>query len=273
MKNNYFEGFYFKHQKGENTLCIIVGKAGANEFIQVITNDNSWYVPYIKGNSFTPEGIKLNIKTDELTLAGEIAYHDLSPIKYDIMGPFKFFPMECKHGIISMYHTLHGSVTLNGRLLDFNGGIGYIEKDSGYSFPESYIWIQANDFTNINNASIMASAASIPFFGFRFKGCICIVNLCSKEYRLATYLGAKIIKCAPHELLIKQGRHKLLVTINNESGNILKAPQNSSMSRTITETASCNATFKFFVDNDKLFILHSPHASFEYEDFCSGFMV
>ena len=81
MKNNYFEGFYFKHQKGENTLCIIVGKAGANEFIQVITNDNSWYVPYIKGNSFTPEGIKLNIKTDELTLAGEIAYHDLSPIK------------------------------------------------------------------------------------------------------------------------------------------------------------------------------------------------
>ena len=77
------------------------------------------------------------------------------------MGPFKYFPMECRHGIISMRHTLEGRLKLNGKEIDFTNGLGYIEKDSGRSFPSSYVWVQANDFDE--PCSIMASVADIPF--------------------------------------------------------------------------------------------------------------
>ena len=265
MKNNYFEGYYFKHQKGQNTLCIIVGKSNSGEFIQVITNNRSWHIPYIKeGNIFTDSGIKLNIKTQQLTLIGQISYHNLSPIKYDIMGPFKTLPMECKHGIVSMYHKLDGKVILNGAPLDFTDGIGYIEKDSGTSFPSSYVWIHANDFKE-GNTSIVASVATIPFLGFNFRGCICVVYLKGKEYRLATYLGAKIIVCNKNELLIKQGKYKLYIKIENIDGQKLKAPSNGIMIRNITEAASCKALFKFYIGHKQLVTLNSQQASFEYE--------
>ena len=55
----------------------------------------------------------------------------MSPNKdIDRMGPFKYFPMECRHRIISMRHTLEGRLKLNGKEIDFTNGLGYIEKDS-----------------------------------------------------------------------------------------------------------------------------------------------
>ena len=92
--NNFFEGYYYKHQNGENILCIIVGKSSSEEFIQVITKDFSCSIPFIGDNFFSQKGIKLNIQTEKLSLKGEISYENLTPIKYDIMGPFKYFPME-----------------------------------------------------------------------------------------------------------------------------------------------------------------------------------
>ena len=31
--------------------------------------------------------------------------------------------------------------------IDFTNGVGYIEGDSGTSFPESYVWVHCNDFS------------------------------------------------------------------------------------------------------------------------------
>ena len=47
----YFEGWYFKHQWGEETLALIPGfsapKTGARgAFLQVIGRDGSWFIPY-----------------------------------------------------------------------------------------------------------------------------------------------------------------------------------------------------------------------------------
>ena len=59
------------------------------------------------------------------------------------MGPFRFLPgMECSHGVISMGHALEGTLTLNGAVLDFAGGTGYVETDRGRSFPSAYLWTQ-----------------------------------------------------------------------------------------------------------------------------------
>lgn len=271
--SNYFDGYYYKHQKGSQTLCLIVGKSNSEKFIQVITNDFSVKVPFQKGNHFSKKGVVLDIETKGFSLIGKIRYGELAPIKYDIMGPFRFFPMECRHGIISMRHRLNGKVILNGEVMDFTGGTGYIEKDSGRSFPSSYTWIQANEFVKCRSkfkpesdpCSIMAAVAKIPFMGMYFRGCICVIQYRGREYRLATYLGVRVISCTPCRIVLKQGKYWLEIRIKKHESHKLRAPQDGEMTRTILEAASCRAEFIFGVRGRCLFHLYSENASFEWE--------
>ena len=43
--------------------------------------------------------------------------------------------MECSHGIVSLYHKLRGTLTINGEEIDFQDGVGYIETYSRQLFP------------------------------------------------------------------------------------------------------------------------------------------
>lgn len=260
---NYFEGHYYKHQKGDRTLCVIAGRTESERFIQIITNDFSKKVPYTEGNTFSEKGLRLNISEPGITLVGQIRYGRLHPIKYDIMGPFQFFPMECSHGIVSMYHRLEGQVELNGERIDFTGGKGYIEMDSGRSFPSSYTWIQANDFSK--PYSIMAAVAEIPFCGMHFRGCICVIWYRGREYRFATYLGVKVRVCRPGRIVLTQGKYRLDIKIRAEKGYSLSAPQNGEMTRMIIENPSCMAEFIFYAGKKRLFHLCSRQAGYEYE--------
>lgn len=46
------------------------------------------------------------------------------------MGPFSFVPfMEYYHGILSMDHNIEGSLEHNGKIISFDQGKGYMEKD------------------------------------------------------------------------------------------------------------------------------------------------
>lgn len=260
---HYFEGTYYKHQKKGRTLCVIVGRCDNEKFIQVITDDFSAKVPFTRGNYFSKKGITLNIHAKEFTLHGTIKYYDLSPIKYDIMGPFRFFPMECRHEINSMSHRLEGTVWFNEEEIDFTGGKGYMEGDSGSSFPSSYVWVHANDFKE--PCSIVASVAKIPFCGLHFRGCICVIHYRGREYRLATYLGVRVLTCTENRIVLRQGRYRLEIEVCSLNGQALRAPQNGKMVRTIREEASCPAQFHFYEKGIPLFHLYSRHASFEYE--------
>lgn len=261
--NQFFQGYYFKHQKGAETLSLIAGRSDSNRFIQIITQNGSWQTAMTKGNHFSKQGVKLDIRTSDLVLTGKISYQDLSPIRYDIMGPFQFFSMECRHGIVSMNHRLKGSVTFNGRNIDFTGGKGYIEKDSGRSFPSSYAWIQANDFRE--DCSIMAAVAEIPVFSFKFRGCICVIHYRKREYRFATYLGVRILSCTGETMILKQGNYQLHIQIYANNKYRLSAPRNGKMSRRIMESASCPAEYILYKGNCQIFHLFSYHTSFEYE--------
>jgi hypothetical protein len=277
----HFEGRYYKHQTkfsndgGINSLAIIPGRASDGAFIFVVADKESYHISFplteyqkcdgelrIGGNIFSSDGISLDIQSPEISLSGELVYTNPTPIRGDIMGPFRFFPMECRHGIISMSHLLQGAVILNGETSDFGGGKGYIESDSGRSFPTGYTWIQCNAFDA--DCSIMASVARIPFYGLRFWGCICVVWLNGKEYRLATYRGVKIIRCERGIIELKQGKYRLSISIDERGGHKLPAPQFGKMSRFIRETLSCPAHFQFTEGDKCLFEGKSDFASYEY---------
>ena len=270
-----FEGWYYKHQTKDHTLALIPGRAKDHAFLQVVTDQKAYNITYplsayqrgdtlqIGGNAFSRHAAKLDIHHPDLTLKGELHYGPLSPIRGDIMGPFRHFPMECHHGILSMDHSLSGTLTLSETPIDFTGGRGYIESDSGCSFPAGYTWVQCNDFDA--NCSIMAAVAKIPFYGLKFWGTICVVFFNGREYRLATYKGVKILRCEPGIIELKQGKYHLSVTVEVRPGQSLPAPTSGKMSRRIRETLSCPAHFRFTEGSHVLFEGKSERASYEYE--------
>lgn len=274
-----FYGWYFKCQSGTQTFAIIpaVHQEGKKRTcsIQLITEDDTWTISYpfesfrkkgnnilIGENRFGAKGLRLAVNTPELTVTGNLKFGPLSPLKYDIMGPFALVPfLECRHSVWSMKHSVCGSVCINRQEFTFQNGWGYWEGDRGRSFPKEYLWTQSC----FPNGSIMLSVADIPIAGLRFTGIIGIVLWRGKEYRLATYLGARAVQLKGKRIRIVQGRLKLEVRLLQENGRPLKAPARGVMSRTIHESASCKVFYRFQRGKDTLFSFQTDRASFEYE--------
>lgn len=282
----YFEGWYLKHQNMGKTVVFIpaihADKQGNwSASIQVITNNGAWNFTYPIGmckiqkgrlgikigtNIFSEKGINVDICTHEISVRGKLLYSKLQGIEKDIMGPFRKVPcMQCNHGVISMAHELRGSLFVNGHKLEFTGGRGYIETDWGTSFPESYLWSQCG-FGGSKKNSIMASVADVPFLGSSFRGCICAIHYEGKEYRLATYYGARILEYGIGKITLKQGKMKVQINRISENPFVLQAPAGGTMTRRIKESPSCRVQYRFWIGKKLMFHLLSEDASFEQAD-------
>lgn len=258
-----FCGWYFKCQSEAQTLAIIPASHGKHSSIQLIADEGSWNFTGDTTNCIFGNGdLKLSINGNGLSAVGELKFSKLTPIKYDIMGPFKYVPfMECRHSVLSMLHRVDGTVSVNGTDYVFHNGKGYIEGDRGYSFPSEYAWTQCF----MDDGSLMLSVADIPFAGRHFKGIICVILWSGKEYRLATYLGAKAVKISDGEVVIRQGKYTFSARLIERQNHELKAPVDGDMLRTIHESAACRATYHFEESGRVLFEFETDKASFEFE--------
>lgn len=282
-KHKYFEGWYFKHvsKDKEKVLSIIPGIALDDNriaFIQIINgitgetsfveypiesfkfNKNSFSIQIGK-SFFSEKKILLNIDKGNIKVTGEIAYSNLSRFEGDfkipnVMGWYAYVPgMECKHGLLSMNHELEGELMVNMEKIDFNGGKGYIEKDYGKSFPESWMWLQCNHFEK-EDVSLMISIAKIPWLGNFFIGHLCIIKFGDKVYNLSKYTGAKIVDFKNEgELVFVNVRNKgydLELKITPRVSGELVAPVNGKMNRYIKESIDSIVEVNFKERNGNL---------------------
>lgn len=285
-KRSFFEGWYLKHQNDRTSICFIpafhVSSGGEKSLsIQVITPEYSGSISYpaeqflindeyfsiqIEKNHFSDTGIAVDIQLEDFYVRGSLTYGPLTRLESDIMGPFSHIPfLQCNHGVLSMSHTLHGQLDINGTKVDFSGGTGYIEKDWGTSFPQSYLWTQGC-FSSPDGrpCSVMLSVAHIPLPVFHFTGCICAIWYEGREYRLATYQGVHIRRYTETEVIIEQKQYCLHVKLLSTAARPLQAPSNGDMSRVIHESASCSVRYLFTANEEILFDVTLDHASFEY---------
>ncbi len=283
----YFEGWYLKHQSRDGQSLALIpafhidtaGRRSAS--LQIITNGRSWWLEYpetqfqaaleqfrvrLGPSCFSDQGIVLNIDRDGVSLQGALRYGPFTAIRSDIMGPFSLFAgMQCSHGVISMGHLLEGILNLNGERIDFSGGIGYIETDRGQSFPNRYSWTQCVwDGPQNENGSLMLAIASIPLPVGSFTGCICAILHRGREYRLATYQGARIVEWSPGGAIIRQGKYRLSVELLEGQSRPLRAPVEGGMRRTIRESLCAAVRYCFWNGKDILFQHMDRNASFEY---------
>ncbi len=280
MRNKgYFQGWYFKCCNGDKTVAFIPAyhrsQSKTSASLQVITDDSAYTIPFQKleytekplsvkiGDCvFSEKGISLHLQGGGYRLEGRLCFRSLSPIRYDVMGPFALVPfMQCRHGVYSMSHRIDGQITLNGQPFDFRNGVGYIEGDRGYSFPEQYVWTQCC----FEKGSLMLSVADIPMLGSHFTGIIGVILLNGKEYRIATYLGATVKRIGENAVAVKQGGYEFAAELLQKNAHPLFAPANGEMSRTIHESAACKAHYRLSHKGEVLCDLVSDKASFEFE--------
>ena len=290
----YFEGWYLKHLSADcaHHLVVIPGivlsEDDPHAFIQLIcgTPVRSYYLRFdldsfqssdetfqttIGSNTFSAEGIHLDIEDGELSLQADLHYADLTPIRQtlltpNIMGFFAYLPfMQCYHGLISLEHGLQGEMVLNGQSVSFNGGSGYMEKDWGQSFPKKYIWLQCNQFDS--DITLFVSVAHIPFLGRFFTGCIAVLTIDGREYRFATYNGANhdVTWDSDGVLRIHLQRKSLTLQIlaTPDETNTLKAPRSGGMVGTVLETLSAGLRLQVQQDGDCLLDTSSACAAME----------
>ena len=269
-KKGYFEGWYLKliDASRKNVFALIPGvsigknKADSHVFVQLInavtgrteyfrfafdefSADERKFDVHIGTNHFWDGGVEVDLQNETTSIQTSLRFENIekypvSLLHPGIMGPFSFVPgMECYHGIVNIRHTIVGTMTYNGSLLDMSGGEGYIEKDWGRSFPQAWIWMQANHFA-MQHASFMFSIARIPWLGTTFVGLICFLRTDTGFYRFATYNGSSVHKLEMEGNLIKatlrSPTHTLSFTATYATGGILKAPKNGMMLREIEES-------------------------------------
>lgn len=277
-KKNYFEGWYFKliDKQRKTVMAIIPGISigesleDAHAFIQVIDAvkgkveyfrfafdefhaDKTRMLVTIGRNTFSDNGIKLDLSNENTKISGELNFTEIdrypkSFFSPGIMGPFSFVPgMECYHDVVNISHTINGSLLLNGTKTELTGGEGYIEKDWGDSFPQAWVWVQANHFEE-PGACFMFSVALIPWLGKKFTGLIAFLRTKSGFYKFTTYNGGKIrsIQLGENTLdvTLSNAKYVLSFSTNCPAGGILKAPKNGLMSREIEESITAETTLR-----------------------------
>ncbi|KAJ3306111.1 hypothetical protein HDV03_000345 [Kappamyces sp. JEL0829] len=251
VASNFFEGWYYKtvYPNAAGSLILIPGvfkpdpsiavtdsRTEPHAFVMAFRHPNSLqclyysyplseftftnhrqfgYSLHIGGNSFSHEGMTLDLRVDnlswpttkdreafyskalrermellgvgagsffqpyerrDLAIRGSVQFSDLvrlpsSLYSPGIMGPLGYIPvLECYHGVVSVHHRTSGEVAFYNRdgslesRVDVSRGSGYIEKDHGYNFPKSWIWLQTHSFKKpaSQGSAFMLSIANVP---------------------------------------------------------------------------------------------------------------
>ena len=283
-KKHYFEGWYFKHVTGEPDCAVSfipgVSLAGndSHAFIQINNSytGRSDYVRYplsefkwdnksldltIGTSRFTTNYIIINIRDGDINMNGRIDYSNM--IKYPgsllspgIMGWYSFMPfMECYHGIVSVNHELSGIIISSGTKFNFSKGNGYIEKDWGTSFPESWLWIQSNNFAE-TGTSFSFSVAKIPWLGKFFIGFISFLYFDKRFYMFSTYNRSVVTELTRMSdsisVTVKNRDFTLNIRVFKNSFGVLKAPVSGEMSRSIKESIDSEVHLKLSDKSNKV---------------------
>jgi len=261
----YFEGWYFKVVNApEKKAFAFIPGISMNEsgeklaFIQVLDGrkKTAEFIPF-EASEFKPSEKDFEVtvgrnffSTGQMTLDLPSVIGDLSftgtkgwPNPWyapGIMGPYTFAPfMECNHGIVSMDHSISGSLVINGEEIDFTDGRGYIEKDWGHSFPSAYIWMQSNHFST-PGTSFKASVARIPWLTGNFTGLISGFLHENRLHSFTEYGGGKLTGLKKTdsgiELEFRNRNHILNVSAPAGMATPLAAPVKGMMGGRIEES-------------------------------------
>ncbi|MBN2046409.1 MAG: hypothetical protein JW750_01100 [Anaerolineaceae bacterium] len=283
----FFEGWYFKLVTADqqDAYAVIPGifksadSAESHAFVQVLHGNSGevsiFRYPYeafqadedgafemrIGENHFNLRQIELCLRAEGISIDGRLKFGEtirwpVRLISPGIMGWFGWLSfMECYHGVLGFDHSISGALNVGGKVIDFSGGRGYIEKDWGKSFPECWIWMQSNHFLTAGT-SLSASIAMIPLGKMRFPGMIIGVRHQGQLYAFSTYNGAKLVDLAVSDdsvrMTARRGKLRVVIEARRSLGGLLNAPTPRGMDRRIAESLNAEIHLRLLRDGQML---------------------
>ena len=266
---NFFEGWYFKFVSQDQSQRWAVipgifrglgGESRDEAFVQVLdgATGRSWYHVYpvedfsasadsfdvhVGPNHFSAKGATLDLPQlrGRLEITSELKPWPVTLASPGIMGWYGLVPfMECFHGIVSFGHSIEGQLEVEGKKQSFAGSRGYIEKDWGKNFPSGYIWLHSNHLDSDKDASLVASAAIIPWLSKPFRGFIMGLHHSNKLHSWTTYNRSKELELTlddSHVTWRVDGPDGLLeIKAERKRGGLLHAPLREAMHQRVEET-------------------------------------
>ena len=92
------------------------------------------------------------------------------------------------------------------------------------------------------------------------------MHLGGREYRLASYRGARVEHWDARGAVLRQGKYRLEAALLAEQGCSLRAPIRGSMARPIRESLRARVCYRFWEGERLLLDRTGSGASFEYAD-------
>ena len=298
MKQEHFEGWYIRQQAAQDgrirALALIPGchtdeNGVKTAILQVVTTEKSYTVMYParsfradpKGfrircgrNYFSKSGVILDIETRELSLHGRLYYSAFhSPkrpafrfSKRRIPGPGCMIAGGgCRNEIVSIRHRVCGRLTLNGTPMVFRNGLGYIESERRASLPRRYMRTQCNSFLKESGVNgLMAAAAEISLPWMTFRSCACRIYYQGRGYRMATCLGARVLRMSERLTIIRQGQYRLIIHCMGKNPVRLKVPVRGSLKSAADLYVSCPVRYIFCRGSEVLFYETAEGAGYQY---------
>ena len=265
----YFEGWYYRVTSADSKRAFVFipgvslapDPSDSHSFIQYIDGQTgrSGYVRYaleefrpepgrldvrVGASRFRLDRVELDLQDGDFSVRGTLGLSGIHgwPVRFlapGCMGPFRFVPgLECLHGIVSFDHDLSGSLSVNGRDLDFDSGRGYIEKDWGHSMPRAWIWLQTNNFGK-RRACLTVSIANVPWLGSSFTGMVAALWFDNRLHPFTTWNRSRLSRLETGERLrvrIENRGEALELEAETPPGAELASPESGAMSGRIRET-------------------------------------
>lgn len=284
----FFEGWYFKLTLDDTaTLSLIpsLHKRG-----HVIYASLQWIIAKgsdtVSGShAYGPDQIKLMQNPFQLTLGNNridesgilfrekdlniaVKFKDLHHYRRDIMGPFRRLHglMPCSHGLLVTNGQADVKIASPWVSGFFDSGV-YVEKDWGDTFPDRYIWLQA-DFPD-QEAHLFFSIAKVKIGKINFVGFIANLTLNGKDYTLATWNHSRCkVYGSPTalEITLTQGGITLTIQLKPIKSVNLNSPVIGLMTSSVRESLACPLTLKVVAPKSEEFLAHTLRASAEYHD-------
>jgi hypothetical protein len=185
-RNKFFEGWFQKvYSKAHKASFILIyGYATHNSddefgFLQVLIPNQVPELVYFPKNEVSCDIEKHIFRMGNNLLTTELIRIDINGLRIDLnlkssqpfrtfknsMGYTYFIPnLPCYHSVLNTAQSVSGEIQHKGLCYTLDHEMGYLEKNWGTTFPESYFWVHAIDPNN-PAISLLFSRAKIVWLG------------------------------------------------------------------------------------------------------------
>lgn len=273
-RNKYFEGWFQKVYLSElqASFVIIYGYATANSidsfgFIQLllpgklprflyypkneITCDHNRHIVTMGTNKMSKDCIEIDEKDISIKLS--FKNNQLIQTFKNSMGYSYYVPnLPCYHSVLNSCHLASGEIRHDDCHYSLVDEIGYMEKNWGTSFPESYFWLHAID-PNDTQVSLLFSHAEVKWLGEKFIRHVGHFRMDGREIDLRTLRNFSFKKIDQNTQIqiirIESKSLKLDISIKIGKNVILKGPTNGELSRNIIHHADAIIDVNMIMDD------------------------